>query len=94
MDVTIENERWASAQIIKHGDRYFINNDRGDLIIAKLSPKGYEEISRTKLIEPTTAVTRKRALNAVHWSHPAYANRHIITRNDREIVRYSLAKTE
>jgi outer membrane protein assembly factor BamB len=91
MDVTIENERWASGQIIKHRDRYFINNDRGDLIIARLSPKGYEEIDRTKLIEPTNPVTRRRELNAVHWSHPAYANRHIITRNDREIVRYSLA---
>lgn len=92
MDVTIENERWASAQIVKHHDRYFINNDRGELIIAKLSPKGYEEIDRTKLIEPTTAVSRRRALGAVHWSHPAYANRHILTRNDREIVRYSLAE--
>ena len=26
----------------------------------------------------------------VHWSHPAYANRHIVVRNDREIVRASL----
>ena len=92
MDVTIENERWASGQIVKHQDRYFINNDRGDLIIAKLSPQGYQEIDRTRLIEPTTAVSRRRALGAVHWSHPAYANRHILTRNDREIVRYSLVR--
>lgn len=92
MDVTIEKERWASGQIIKHQDRYFINNDRGDLIIAKLSPQGYQEIDRTKLIEPTAPVTRRRALGAVHWSHPAYANRHIITRNDREIVRCSLGR--
>lgn len=94
MDVTLENARWASAQIVRHGDRYFINNDRGDLIIARLSPKGYEEIDRTKLIEPTSPTQRRRELNAVHWSHPAYANRHILTRNDKEIVRYSLAKPE
>jgi hypothetical protein len=27
----------------------------------------------------------------VNWSHPAYANRHVIARNDEEIVSYSLA---
>jgi hypothetical protein len=26
----------------------------------------------------------------VHWSHPAYANRHIVVRNDEEVVRASL----
>ena len=30
-----EKARWASGQIVRHGDRYFINNDRGDLIIAR-----------------------------------------------------------
>ena len=94
MEVTLEKERWASAQIVRHGDRYFINNDRGDLIIARLSPQGYEEIDRTKLIEPTSPTQRRRARGAVHWSHPAYANRHILTRNDKELVRYSLANPE
>jgi len=28
----------------------------------------------------------------VHWSHPAYANRHIFVRNDKEILSASLAK--
>ena len=28
----------------------------------------------------------------VLWSHAAYANRHIVIRNDNEIVRFSLAK--
>ena len=36
MDVTKEKARWASGFIVRHGDRYFINNDRGELIIAKL----------------------------------------------------------
>ena len=34
---------------------------------------------------------RRRQLPNVHWSHPAYANRHIVIRNDEEIVRFSLA---
>ena len=52
--VTKERARWASGFIVRNGDRYFINNDRGELIIAKLSPQGYEEIGRTELIAPTT----------------------------------------
>jgi hypothetical protein len=84
---------WATAFFVRHGDRYFINTDLGDLVIAKLSPKGYEEISRTRLITPTSPYVRRRVASAtVNWSHPAYANQHIIARNDEEIVRYSLAQ--
>lgn len=90
--VTKEKARWASGFIVRQGDRYFINNDRGELIIAKLSPRGYEEISRTALIKPTSNSGNRRELSAVNWSHPAYANRHIFARNDEEIVCYSLAK--
>jgi outer membrane protein assembly factor BamB len=89
--VTIEKARWASGQIVRQGDRYFINNDRGDLIIARLTPKGYQEISRTTLIKPTSKPGNRRALEAVNWSHPAYANRRIYARNDEEILCASLA---
>ena len=90
--VTKERARWAAGFIVRHGDRYFINNDRGELIIAKLSPAGYREISRTKLIQPTSRVSRRRELGAVNWSHPAYANKHIFARNDKEILCASLEK--
>jgi len=86
-----EKARWAAGLIVRNGDRYFINNDRGDLIIAEVSPRGYREISRTKLLEPTSAASR-REMGAVLWSHPAYANRHIVVRNDEEIVRADLRK--
>jgi outer membrane protein assembly factor BamB len=84
--VTKEKARWASGFIVRNGSRYFINNDRGELIIAKLSPRGYEEISRTALIRPTTNPGNRRELGAVNWTHPAYANLHVITRNDEEII--------
>ena len=84
---------WATAFFVRHGDRYFINTDGGDLVIATLSPEGYEEISRAHLITPTSPYVRRRAQGpVVNWSHPAYANRHIIARNDEEIVRISLAR--
>ena len=90
-EATGERARWTSAFMVKHEDRVFINNDRGDLIIAKLSPEGYEEISRTALIAPTSRPGNRRELTYVNWSHPAYANQHIIARNDEEIISASLA---
>jgi outer membrane protein assembly factor BamB len=89
LDLVGEKARWAAAFIVRHHDRYVINNDRGDLIFAHLTPDGYREIDRTPLIEPTSRATR-RELGVVHWSHPAYANGHIVVRNDREIVRADL----
>ncbi len=87
-----EPASWATAFFVRHDDRYFINTDGGDLVIARLSPEGYEEISRARLISPTSPYVRRRAQGpVVNWSHPAYANRHIIARNDEEIVRVSLA---
>ena len=90
LDLTEENARWASGQIVRNGDRYFINNDRGDLIIARFTPEGYEEVDRAQIMKPTNPLNRRRDLGAVHWTHPAYANRHMIIRNDEEIVRFSL----
>lgn len=74
--------RWTSAFIVKNADRFFILNEKGDLIIARLSPAGYDEISRTHLLDPTNSAGGR----PVVWSHPAYANGAIYARNDREIV--------
>jgi outer membrane protein assembly factor BamB len=89
-----ERARWAGGQIVRHGDRLFVNNDRGELVIVNPSPQGYQEISRTNLIKPTTPPGNRRALVNVNWSHPAYANRHIYARNDEEIIAASLAASE
>ncbi len=91
-DVLKERAMYGTAFFVRNGDRYFINTDRGELVIARLSPTGFEEIDRTKVIEPTHPYVRRRELPLVLWSHAAYANRHVVLRNDKEIVRYSLAK--
>ncbi len=88
--LTVERARQATAFFVRNGDRYFINNDRGELIIARFAPHGLEVVSRTHLLEPTSPVPRRRELGSVLWSYPAYANRHIVMRNGREIVRASL----
>ncbi|MEM8669367.1 MAG: PQQ-binding-like beta-propeller repeat protein [Planctomycetota bacterium] len=79
---------FATTFIVENDGRYFLFNDNGELMIAKLSPSGFKEISRMKLLEPTSVA---RGRNVV-WSHPAYANRRIYARNDKEIVCVDLAE--
>jgi outer membrane protein assembly factor BamB len=81
--------RWSTIHFVKNGDRYWLFNERGELIIARLSPQGYQEISRAKLLEPTLDQLRQRG--GVCWSHPAFANKHVFARNDEELVCASLA---
>jgi outer membrane protein assembly factor BamB len=79
----------ASAEffLTPQGERYFLLNEKGDLIIARLSPQGYQEISRTHLLDPTSLAFGREVL----WSPPAFADRCIFTRNDKEIICVSLA---
>jgi outer membrane protein assembly factor BamB len=81
------NARWANAFIVKNGDRFFLYNEKGDLIIAHLSPRGYEEVSRAHLLDPTNTAGGRHIV----WSHPAFADRCVFARNDREIVCIPLA---
>jgi outer membrane protein assembly factor BamB len=83
-----ENERWANAFLIAQADRFFLPNEKGDLLIARLTPKGYEEIDRAHILEPTSSLGDRKVV----WSHPAFANRSMYARNDKEIVCVSLAK--
>jgi outer membrane protein assembly factor BamB len=80
--------RWWNAFLIRHKDRFFLHNEQGELIIANLTADGYEELSRALLVEPTRSVQRRMTI----WSHPAFAMKSVFARNDKELVRVSLAK--
>ena len=85
--------RWGAAFLVKHGDRYFVNNDDGFLMIAQFTPEGYVELDRTRLIEADGSAgigNNNRFDRAINWSHPAYANKHIVHRNNTELIRVSL----
>jgi outer membrane protein assembly factor BamB len=73
--------------IVKNGDRFFLATEKGDLIIANLSPKGYEELGRTHMLDATSTAFGRQVV----WSHPAFADRCIFMRNDKEILCASLA---
>ena len=86
--------RWGAMFWVKQGDRYFVNNDVGELLIMQFTPEGPIELDRVQLIEPNTDCgygPRRFAAAMVNWVYPAYANRHIVIRNDSEILRASLA---
>jgi outer membrane protein assembly factor BamB len=84
---TGKSERWGHAFIVKNGDRCFLFSETGDLIIAKLTPEKYQELSRAHLID----ADNHDAKRPVVWSHPAFANKSVYARNDKEIVSVSLA---
>jgi outer membrane protein assembly factor BamB len=79
--------RWWNAFLIPHEDRVIICNEQGEIIFAKLSPEGYQELDREKLIEPTQPIQRRMTV----WSHPAFAMRSVFARNDGELIRVNLA---
>jgi outer membrane protein assembly factor BamB len=82
-DLTAVNKnRWANIHFIQNGNKTWMFNEHGELIISELSPKGFKEISRTKIIEPT----KEQLPRGVTWSHPAFANKHVYIRNDIELV--------
>src|SRR5262249_2198427 len=78
----------GNAHLTPNGDRVFLFNQSGNLILARLTPTGYQELGRTLLVEPTAGY---RPAGPLTWAHPAYANRCVFARNDRELVCASLA---
>jgi len=84
----VERGRWANIHFIQKDEETWMFNEHGELLITELSPEGFYEISRTKIIEPT----KKQLPRGVTWSHPAFANKHVFIRNDRELICTSLEK--
>ena len=73
---------FAHAFIVEQDGRHWFWNDQGELLLGKLSPKGFERIGKAKILE-TRETTRGRD---VLWCHPAFADRHMWVHNGRELV--------
>ena len=52
-------------------------NAEGELVVTSLTPTGYKELSRLKIVEHT-------------WAHPAYRGNQIFARDDLKIVCFRL----
>jgi outer membrane protein assembly factor BamB len=77
----------GTAFVVKNGDYYYLASETGDLIIARLTPEKYEEVSRAHILAPTGEAFGREVV----WSHPAFANRCCYMRNDEELVCVNLA---
>ncbi len=77
----------ASIHLTPNGGSVLLFTDRGELIRARLTPAGYKEVSRVRLLEPTSEFGGRKVV----WAAPAYAGRHVFARNDKEVICASLA---
>jgi outer membrane protein assembly factor BamB len=74
--------------VVENEGKYLMFSDEGELIIAKLSREGFEQLDRAKILEPTGAARGRKIV----WSHPAFAGGCMFARNDKEIVCVELTK--
>jgi outer membrane protein assembly factor BamB len=77
----------ACIHLTPNGDCVWIFTDQGNLIRARLTPEGYQELSRTHLLDPTYAFGGRNVV----WAPPAFANRHVFARSEQEMICASLA---
>ncbi len=87
-DKVTDSKSGASVHPTANGRTALLYNDRGELIRALLTPAGYKEISRARVLEPATTFSGRKTA----WAAPAFANRHIYARTNKELVCASLAK--
>ena len=81
-DNSPRRSRHATAFIIKHENRFLLFSELGDLILARLSREGYDEIGRFHVLEPTNEAFGR----PVVWSCPAFSGKCMFARNDEELV--------
>jgi len=86
-DKVTDRKSGASVHPTANGSSVLLYNDRGELIRAQLTPQGYQEISRARVLEPAVTFSGRKCA----WAAPAYANRHIYARTNKELVCASLA---
>jgi outer membrane protein assembly factor BamB len=89
---------WATNQVAKatnggcihlipNGAFEWLLNEQGELILARLTPRKYEELGRVPFIKPTSPYGPAR----MAWTAPAFAYRCMFARNDEELLCVSLA---
>ena len=73
--------------LVKASPHWVIFNELGELILADLDRKGYKESSRAMLLDPTSPGMGRKVI----WSHPAFADKCVFVRNDKQLICVSLA---
>ncbi len=87
-DKVTEKKTGASIHLTPNGESVLLFTDQGNVIRARLTPQGYQELSRAPALRPTLPFGGRK----VAWTPPAYANGHIFARSDEELVCVSLSE--
>jgi hypothetical protein len=62
------------ATLVWAGERALVLNEKGELVLAALSPEGFRGLGKASL------------LTGQVWAHPAYAGGCVFARSDEEVV--------
>lgn len=89
-DKVTDLKNGACIHLASNGETVLMFTNQGELIHARLSADGYQELSRAAVIEPTLPFAGRKVI----WAPPAYANGHIFARSGKEIVCASLVASE
>ncbi len=82
--------RWSTVFSVQQREKTWMVNEDGELLIAEITPQGYREIDRIKIIEPTTPLLQ-RSSGTVLWTPPAFAMKSVFVKNDKELIRVDLS---
>jgi len=82
--------RWANAHLIRQGEKTWAFNELGDLILADLSPEGFRDLGRVRLLDPYRVSPNPRG--GVNWAHPAFTGKFIFARSDAQLVCYQVVR--
>jgi outer membrane protein assembly factor BamB len=86
-DKVTNKSQGSTIHLTPNGNSVLIFTDEGNLIRARLTSQGYNELSRVHVIDPVYTFAGRKVV----WPPPAYANQHIFVRNEVELICASLA---
>ena len=87
----VKKDRWGTIHFVEHGKDVWMLNEQGELMIGALDSEGLKIKSRASVLEPNQ-MRRPNRQGGVCWSHPAFANKCVFLRNDKELICISVAE--
>jgi outer membrane protein assembly factor BamB len=80
----VPKARWANVHLITQGEKVWGFNELGELLLGELTPQGYNDLGRVKVIDPVKISPNPR--DGVCWAHPAFAGNRIFLRSDEKLI--------
>ncbi|MDC0584730.1 PQQ-binding-like beta-propeller repeat protein [Bacteroidales bacterium] len=78
--VQYENDTIGKGVVISDGEMLYCYSEKGELALAKVNPKKFELISKTKVTMGT----------AQHWAHPVINNGRLFVRHGNALIAYKI----